>query len=325
MPKKRLLKKINFLNQRGFSLIELLMTTVIGLIVAAGVATIFIFSMQQMNLLIEKNETEQVSQQIAFYLQRYMSQAVDVDVVSGVINPTTHGQIQYDFDLHKMASNPTAGRYYGLAAFNREIASPTSGGVSTFWPTAIFLKEPSYSAGEWDPKNLSYGIYFVSDPTTPPPPTVALVPSDGALWFSRIHNLRVQHVDCNGKGYAFEVVDETGGIKTCLEQGWAPGAVRFKAKTVTLEVTVRYFKSIDRKGWNYWFDGGEEWPGESYGDVAVTDMSGAYRDIMQTIKINFRNNLLANQNLVGGSAAEERVFGSLYFFNTYVPMSEVRW
>jgi prepilin-type N-terminal cleavage/methylation domain-containing protein len=361
-------------NQKGFSLLEMMISVAIGLMVSAGIASVFVFSMQQLNLLIEKNETEQAVLQTAFYLQRYLSQASNIQAVrevtplSPVATPASpgfvdvvagEGQLDYDFDTGALNDGGPGykyksgvGTYYNFAVFNREAGDPNGAVGSKLYPTGIFIRDPDLTdPTEADPSKRSYTIEFNAPVLTPPfAGVISLTPDHSGNFFSRIHRIQVQKLPVAGgtgctymlnpltdppgyattDGLAIEVVVQStdptpaiqgvrnGLLMTCLPKvgsaGWPRAYEKYWVKTVTYVITGRYFKTIDRSGWDYFWDNPTE-------NGAAPANIGSYRDISQTVKINFRNNTLTTQSLTGGAGVEQRVNGTLYFYNSYVPMA----
>lgn len=315
-------------NSKGVSLVELMMTVTIGVIVSLGIASVFVFAMQQFVMLVEKNAAEESALQSAFYLRQYLSQAVELNAVNAInaSNWTCPGSagcgvIDVNFRLldenasGPVQANPDQGNFTRFAVFNREVAFFRTGidgipdGVGNLQPTAIFVKD-TRSASIGFPDASSGGLVF-SYNREYAGGSFNIVPQASDLFLSRLHDFRVQRVDCNGAadGLAVEVVNaETGELRKCLPRNWAqPAGQAMRIKTITLEVVTRYFKTATKSDWNYRFPEG----GGS---------AGPYRDIVQTVKINFKNNVLTEVSRVGQSGGPERVHGSLYFFDYLVPI-----
>lgn len=307
-------------NNKGVSLIELLVTVAIGLVVSGGIASVFVFAMQQFTILVEKNQAEEDSLRMNFYLRRYLSQAVDLNAVTtistGAFGGGT-GQIDVDFELlvpssSDMAGAGDSGAFARFAIFNREAALFSTGtnqlpaAGSEMRQTGIFLKDTDADAPTPD-RRAGAMIFDIGTPHGS-----QMVPNVSDVFLTRLHNFRVQRVVCNGVGggYAVEVVNyATGHIEKCLSSTWAPGGQTFKVKTITLETFTRYFKTSNKDSWNFRAPVGG-------GNV------GPYYDLVQTIKINFKNNALTNQSLTSGPNKEERVHGSVYFYDFFIPATQ---
>lgn len=304
-------------NSKGVTLVELMATAAIGAIVSMGIASVFIFAMQQFTVLVEKNAAEENALQITYYLRQYLSQAVDVNAVTAVGSSVAGGtgQIDVNFRLLDTAFSgigaPDTGQFARFAIFNREAGSynvasnaiPTAG--SDMRPTGIFIRDTNTNQNTFPDASSGAVVFdFNTD-------SGVLIPQPNDLFFSRIHDFQVQRVNCSGAGgYAAEVVrEDTGQILTCLPAGWTPGANEWKIKTITLVVHTRYFKTATKGDWNYRAPVG----GGAF---------GPYRDIVQTVKINFKNNTLTENSLVGGAGEEERVHGSLYFYDYMLPATQ---
>lgn len=316
------------LGNRGITLIELTVTAAVGVIVTLGIASVFIFAMQQFTILVEKNTAEENSIQIAYYLKKYLSQAVDinaVDSVDPVFASTGNGTGQIDVNFELMIPSSTGigaadtGEFARLATFNREAAifntntnkltdiNGNPSGGSSIRTTGIFIKDTQVDGAIPDAQSGAVVFDVNSD-------GAMMMPSVSDLYFTRLHNLRVQRTPCPGAdGYAVEVVinsafADNGVTLTCLPAGWAPSPGRtYKIKTITFETFVRYFRSSIKSNWNY----------RAGDDGVPTD--APYRDLVQTVKINFKNNLLTTNSLTGPVGAEERVHGSLYFYDYIIP------
>ena len=304
-------------------------TVAIGTIVSLGIASVFVFSMQQFVMLVEKNSAEESALQAAFYLRQYLSQAVELNATDAINNTTWTctggstgcGVLDVNFRLldasasGSVESNPDQGNFARFAIFNREAAffrtniDGIPNGVGNLQPTAIFVKD-TRAASIGFPDAASGGLVF-SYNREYSGGTFNIIPNSSDLFLSRIHDFRVQRVNCNGgaNGLAVEVVGFNDGILIpCLPAGWAPPAGQaMRIKTITLEVVTRYFKTSLKGDWNYRFPIG--------GGTA-----GPYRDVVQTVKINFKNNILTEVSRVGQSGGMERVHGSLYFFDYLMPI-----
>lgn len=299
-----------------------------GIGVSMTIATVFVFAMEQFTIMVEKNAAEESILNISYYMKDYLAQAVDIEAVS-VINTaaasvaTGTGQINVKFDLLNPLlttdiTAPDSGQFARFAFFNREAGTynvqteEMPAGGSDLRPTAIFIKDTDVNGLNADAQSGMVVFDYNSN-------TGAMAPNLSDLWFSRVHNVRVQRVNCNGfaGGFAAEVVINmpvatdvnNGRVMSCLPANWPagmPAGATFKIKTLTLEVMVRYFKTSSRDTWNF---------RAPIGGAAVS----SYRDIVRTLKINFKNNLLTNRSLTSSSGTEERVHGGLYFFDYIVP------
>lgn len=300
-------------NNKGVTLVELLVTAAIGIFVSMGIASVFVFAMQQFTILVEKNAAEENALQITYYLRQYLSQAVDVNAVTavGAALPGGTGQIDVNFRLLDQnfsgVGAADSGEFVRFAVFNREAGTynNAAGGMpmggSDLRKTAIFIKDTSPASSFPDASSGAVVFDFNTE-------TGVIVPEASDLFYSRIHDFQVQRVNCPGAGgLAAEVVEEASGrLWPCLPAGWAPaGGVTYKIKTITVVIATRYFKSATKGDWNY-----------------RAPVGGAptapYRDIVQTVKINFKNNSLTQNSLVG-RGSEERVHGSLYFYDYIMP------
>ncbi|MES2769237.1 MAG: hypothetical protein V4596_08830 [Bdellovibrionota bacterium] len=312
-------------NNKGLSLIELMVTTMIGIIVSMGIASVFVFAMEQFTILVEKNAAEESVLMSTYNLRNYLSQAVDLNVVDSIDNAAVialngGGQLDFDFELLVPAQSEIgdadSGEFARFAVFNREAGTYNIGagsmpnGGSQMRPTGIFVKDTDVNG--LNPDAQSGALVFDTNSTTG-----NMIPGPSDFVHSRLHNFRVQRIaagaaNCPG-GYAIEVVVNSGAANNgtllpCLGAAWGGGTPgeRYKIKTLTVEVWTRYFKTSDKSSWNY---------RAPVGGAATAP----YRDIVQTVKINFKNNVLTTESLTGEAGAEERVHGSLYFYDYIMP------
>jgi hypothetical protein len=328
-------KTLNLKNDKGFSLIELMITTAIGIIVSLGIASVFIFAMEQFTILVEKNEAETSVLNTAYYLRSYLSQGIDVYAVNNVAptgyvpfacvlpncNTAGAGQMDANFELLVPASWGGAGdvgAFSVFAAFNREAgryntstnSMPNTGSVMQ--TTGIFARDTDANA--IDPENMSGALVFDHNSNGG-----LIFPDPSDLVFTRLHNFRIQRLPatattCPG-GYAVEVViqstgNNNGQVLSCLPAaGWPAANTSYRVKTVSLEIFTRSFKSMPKSTWNY----------RSPVGGAPT---ASYIDIASTVKVNFKDNTLTSSSLTGGNTAQ-RVFGSLYFFDYITPGSGI--
>lgn len=301
-----------------------MVTTTIGVIVSMGIASVFIFAMEQFTILVERNTAEENSLMTTYHLRNYLGQAVDVYAVTRV-DPVSilvlngGGQIDYNFDLLTPQAGGASvgaadtGEFARFAVFNREAGTYNTGtgsmpnGGSVMRPTGIFVKDTD--AAGINPDASSGMVVFDINSTTG-----TMVPGLSDLHYSRLHNLRVQRIpgtaaaaNCPG-GFAVElVVEGTGALIKCVGAAWTPTpGLRYKIKTITLEVITRHFRTADKGNWNYRapIGGGATAP---------------YNDIVQNVKVNFKNNVLTTESLTGTAGTEERVHGSLYFYDYIMP------
>jgi prepilin-type N-terminal cleavage/methylation domain-containing protein len=311
-------------NNKGFSLIELMITSAIGVIVSLAIASVFIFAMEQFTVLVESNTAQENNLMITYYLRTFLSQAVDVYAETNVVNaglPAGAGQIDINFELLTPgswvgAAGGNVGEYGKFAIFNRETANynNTTNSLNSLNPaipssvmqsTGIFVRDTDINA--INPDGQSGAVVFDFNTVGGP-----IIPSASDIVMNRVHNFRIQRIAAGAtscpNGYAVEVVNAaTGTPLSCLPAGWGPGGLAvYKVKTVTLEVTTRYFKTLPKTDWNYRYPVGG-------GATAV------FRDIVQTVKLNLKDNLLTTKGKTGAVGDEERVHGSLYFFNYLLP------
>lgn len=295
-----------------------------------AIASVFIFAMEQFTILVEKNAAEESVLWTTYNLRNYLSQGVDVYAVAAIgnvtfvppscpsanspnCNPSGAGQIDVNFELLVPGTwaggAGDAGNFGWFAVFNREAARynastqtmPTTGSMMQI--TGIFVRDTN--AGGITPDAKSGGIVFDYNSTPP-----VMVPTASDLGYSRLHNFRVQRLPVADptcpNGYSVEVVRDDGTLFNCLPAGWTPAVNRhYRMKTITLEVSARYFKSMPKEMWNYRAPVGGA-------------PSASYLDIVQTVKINFKNNVLTTNSPTGGSS-EERVHGSVYFYDYFMP------
>jgi hypothetical protein len=78
------------------------------------------------------------------------------------------------------------------------------------------------------------------------------------------------------------------------------------AKSASITITVRYFTGASKSVWRWCPPGPTCNPATSYFDLTTT------------VQVGFRDNILRETSLVGDTAPD-RLFGKLYFYNTFLP------
>lgn len=248
--------------------------------VSLGLATIFIFSIQQFTMLVEKNEAEENHLWITYYTRLYLGQAVRVNDLKGSppgnIASGGRGSIRTDFDVRALT---TGNEIIPFGIFERENGIRNS----EFEATGIFLKGINSNAG--DVYNRSYAIIFhLGCPSSP----CLMNPDRNNLFYDRISRFEVldsAFEDSNPGG--------TGGTNNL--------------KNLTIRVSTRYFNTSNQNLWC--FD-------ESKG----VNCTPHYRDITSDIQITLRNNILGRvTSSAGGIERDERAHGGLYYYFPFLP------
>ncbi len=160
----------------------------IGILVSLGMAAVFIFTVQQFTILIEKNEAEENHLWATYYTRLYLGQAVRVSPVAAAPGAS---QLRRDFDARTHAP---AGTTVPFALFERENGINSS----EFEATGIFIKGATPNGA--DEYERSYALIFDLGCNGVSP--CNMVPARDDIHFSRISNfsvVRFEEVNTNLK------------------------------------------------------------------------------------------------------------------------------
>lgn len=323
------------------------------------------FAAEQFFVIMEKSIAEESLLTSSYLFRSYLSQAVDVrgvtraEMNSGAVGgcaagmgcpsqvgfattdtPGTdesnrgNGRIVSTYDTAYADDGVTLrtgasfdGTVDRLAAFYRETASPigssnpAAGG--TFRATGIWFEKPNIDGGTGESR---YGrLIFDSGGGTPQ----ALA---GAAWSGPPVS-----ADVTGAGTVLSpdrtdtIVDRVVRVKVTTADGssFVP-AYEVRVRSVTVVITVRYFRGLNRNSWRWCPDRTADTPAPPVGSRVMFEFDGfpisqcekseadPYKDLEQTVVVTLRNNILSS-TASSGALLPERAFGFLYFYQPILP------
>jgi hypothetical protein len=268
-------------------MIELVIAVAIGGIVAAIVASLFVYAMEQFSVLVEHNTSEENLLWSAYQTRALLGQAVDLRVYNGDIpnNGNTNGWIRARYD-----SSTSSGQTTALALFSREAQS--DGTTSRLISTALFAVSPNSTTPTGSTAAPIGGVMYF-DPGREGGSVLSSTPDD--LWFDHFSRIEIREVECmTATGSSTDPV-------ICAAGGGQP------AKSAVIAIKTRSFKTSDRSLW-VWQEQSAITPGT---------VVGAYEESEMLIKVGFRDNALGPSKVSGTGV--DRLHGGLYFFRMPLP------
>jgi len=289
-------------NQRGLTLIELMVGVGLGLLVMTGAGFIFTFAMDSFNRLVDQNEAEESLLTAAYALRTVATQGVEVFGVSSIVSGfASGGQIlntvldpqDSNTDYNSVTSAAIAGTVEDLAAFYREagqvgVPLANANGASDFRPTGIFFRKPAATC-------VGTSLNVLESCSG------ALIIDIGAISGNSVDGTTTTTKLIYNRFVAAKLV--TNNISSTDGD---------RAKEARFSLTVRYFLQGKSSAYNYLPFTAEF--AES-ANVAPADLR--YRDRTMEVFIGFRNNYLGPSQLQPGQP--ERLHGSLYYFPFNAP------
>lgn len=273
------------MNQKGFSLVEIMIATAIGLVLVLIVTGIAVVGFTQMNSLRDRLAAEENLNRVELLLRSTIGQAVDVrsaDVVYGSPFSVSNwdGGLRAAFNWNTMAA--AGADWNTVGHFYREGGGTMASGVygnGDLFPTAIFYRRPSATTS---------GVLFFHM---------------GAAGAAKVTNLT--------PSYSEPYVDRISLLQMDKNNNDAYGRVT----SVRFRVAVRYheFGHTDR----VWCP-----VADIQAATGGCVNQARYRDLEKEFTILVRNNLLKAAGVTGmtGNLAEERSMGFLYFFKLISPL-----
>ncbi len=298
-----------------------MVSAAIGVVVSLGIASVFVFAIQEFTLLVEKNEAETNHLWTTYYTRLFLAQAVEVRPVTGAqpvsvltVAPNIGmGAVKIDFNARSVAQNAS---YVPFAVFQREAGTA----ASVLEATGIFIKTTNPAAVTDNPFDRSYALTFdLGCNNNGLPANCVITPTRNDLYFDRISRFEVQ----TSAGGCLQVETEGPTIAPACVGANTVYGTSDKLKTITLYISTRYFKGTNRSRWYYhtgnvWLGGT---PAGAGGGVLVAPANPAqFRDITSTLKVTLRDNVLSTTSLTTGTTSrEERAHGGIYYFMPIIP------
>jgi hypothetical protein len=307
--------------QRGLSLVELLISAGIGSIVAVAIAFVMFYVAQQFQILVAENQVQQDVMQAAYYTRYFLSQAIElrgsntavagspfkatpmapppgVTASTGYIGgqPTDIDGPCTNCPGYRSGTFVQNGSVDLVAYFNADLGGAgrdTNGammGGSKFVPGAIFFRRPD--ANSTAGLDASGAIVFNREEFGAGN-TIAKTASFNDLVFPGIVRFEIDVVPLE---YTPNATDPLSG-----PQG--------PAKTCSVTIVGRYFKTTDRLLWNF-----HPLANQPSGPV----VTAPYKDFPITFSMGFRNNAL-RPSQIAGPGVVERLHGNLYYYRMSAP------
>ena len=225
--KQRKYIKIRHLKQAGFTLIELMIAVTLTSFMALAISSVFIFSVEQFNILLQQHKTEEAMLFASYHIRSYLSQAINMQIVSstppcyikpsdttGTINADRGFIIQYDTSC----SLPPSPEIALVALFPRENSFKYNS-VDLF-ETSIFYERPTGIR----PGRLMFGLGTRTSRTT-----------------SFLHSPHSPHNIIYEGLSSFEMTFPSQGIRevqNICDPG--PGTCSMKTMARTAQVTLKF-------------------------------------------------------------------------------------
>ena len=296
--------KIRQLKQAGFTLIELMIAVSLTSFVTLAISSVFIFSVEQFNILMQQHKTEEAMLFASYHIRSYLSQAVNTQVSTTChidsFTGSDYGVIVRGYDTNPpppatpvTCPNPPIAL---VALFPRENSFQFN--TVDLFETSIFYERPTpLTATELSrPGRLFFGLGTRTSRTT----THFHSPHSP----SNIIYTGLSHFEINVTGESADTCRVDSGTTSCTTTPMA--------KTATVTLRFRYFLFTDGRGGNFY---------DYESDIREVNA----REIENTIEINFHNNTMAkcSSSLVGcistTGTEKERIFGPIYFYKLVIP------
>lgn len=259
--------------QQGFTIIELLVATAIGIAAILVVSQLLIFVQSQFVTLQKRIKDEAEISQLSFYLHHYLSMAVNLTAVTN-IPPTANinssfGAIDADFNMNNWVPQTGNGSVTTIAYFLRDTLSSRDAlqrpmNVDRFVPTGLFFQRPSID---------KYGALYIS------------TENKGAI---QISPQQISPDQIFGSIVDFKVLDISYHPLQfrSANLGIPSGPIYQMVSSVTFEVTQRHYLPQvppQNKSWC---------PPQFMSHPKCVHGQRSYRDVSKTLTVKIKNNLL---------------------------------
>ncbi|WP_413292036.1 prepilin-type N-terminal cleavage/methylation domain-containing protein [Bdellovibrio sp. HCB185ZH] len=265
------------MGQQGFSLVELLLSVVLGSVLMYGVGALISMATNQNEAITNRIQSESELNEISFYLKHFASQGINVEDGSGKNlngwSPSGTSQntgfVRADYlastgfnAATATASVDTIGFFLRDTLISTYTSVPSVG--DRFLPTGIYFQKPTAK---------TYGILYIDLGRSQAAGTVTISPTRDDLWFGSIVDFQatekeVERFDMNSP-------DQDPNVSQ-----------RFRLSSVTFKVTVReYLPQTNSKRDFTWC------PPAAMTQAACMTTS-PYKDVERVIRVVFRDNVL---------------------------------
>ena len=295
--------KIRQLKEAGFTLVELMITVTLTSFIALAISSVFIFSAEQFNTLVQQHKTEEAMLFASYHIRSYLSQSVNMQLVG-----TAGGTPECHLESTHITGTANTDRGF-IVGYNTACSSsaPETALVALFprensfkynsvdlFETSIFYQRPD-SNNPSRPGRLMFGLGTRTSRTT----TFLHSPhSSNNIIYEGLSDFEIRIAPPNIK---LVPVCDPGG---CLEKPML--------RTAQVHFKFRYFLFTEGSGGNFY---------DYISDIREVNA----KEVENTIDINFHNNTMAKCDGMGTGCTEvtgtekERIFGPIYFYKLVIP------
>ena len=298
--------KIRHLQQAGFTLIELMVAVTLTSFMALAISSVFIFSIEQFNILMQQHKTEEAMLFASYHIRSYLSQAINMQVVrptpkchlepTDLVGNTDQGFI---VEYNPACSSTVPSETALVALFPRENSFKYNS-VDLF-ETSIFYERPDEDNPS-RPGRLMFGLgtrtngntNFLHSPHSPHNIIYEGLSNFEMTFPDPLQDIKVVEDICNGSGCG----------------------ISWMARTIRVTLRFRYFLFTEGSGGNFY---------DYFSDIREVNA----RELENTIDINFHNNTMAKCGEIGTGCdpnsplatgtEKERIFGPIYFYKLILP------
>ncbi|WP_413576492.1 type II secretion system protein J [Bdellovibrio sp. HCB290] len=263
--------------QQGFSLIELLLSCVIGSVLLYGVGTLISMATNQSESLTNRIQSESELNDISFYLKHFASQGINVEDGSGKNlnnwNSTGSSQntgfVRADYLASALFNaNATTTPIDTVGIFLRDnmhsdyTAVPSLG--DRFLPTGIYFQRPTAK---------TFGVLYIDLGRSQAAGTVSISPTRDDLWFGSIIDFQVTEKQVTR--FDMNNPDQDPLLSN-----------RLRLAAVTFKITVREYLPQENSKRDY------TWCPAAAMTLAACKTTSPYKDVERVVRVTFRDNVL---------------------------------
>ncbi|QLY25565.1 prepilin-type N-terminal cleavage/methylation domain-containing protein [Bdellovibrio sp. KM01] len=266
-----------YLGQQGFSLVELLLSVVLGSVLMYGVGALISMATNQNEAITNRIQSESELNEISFYLKHFASQGINVEDGSGKNlnnwSPSGTSQntgfVRADY-LASTGFNPatatasidTIGIFLRDTLISTYTSVPSVG--DRFLPTGIYFQKPTAK---------TFGILYIDLGRSQAAGTVSISPTRDDLWFGSI-------VDFQATEKEVERFDQNNPDQDPSTSS------RYRLSSVTFKVTVREYLPQTNSKRDF------TWCPPAAMTQAACKTTSPYKDVERVIRVVFRDNVL---------------------------------
>jgi hypothetical protein len=330
-------------NQKGTSLIEVIIASGIGVGVCLATSALLIFSVNQYNAAANRTLAEEQLLMAQYYLRLYISNAV------GALTSDTRGNQNLNcWDPGQLLAagsipTPDAAFTYPGGGLNNIIAQGNGGIFASCYmggasdstvntnqidPIGVFIREqgPDQTGNSFFKLSaLSYQRpVFNADPTLTNRPGRLIFTTSQAAVANNPPGFIPGIIFAGPGDVSIDQLVYFGIQFDNLRNPVAAYPNLLVAKSATITIVIRYFTEPDKNLWQWCMmppnPPTTNLPSATGGGNVCSVNTVPHNDLTATIQIGFRDNVLSN-GMTNGNTTDQRLFGSLYFFQQTMPKS----